>query len=300
MSNLKYFNEAVALAVINTGTAAQKAVALETYQDALGISDALLALIKGENAGADVVARHLDGFTTTEPSELVEKITTILAGIGNEPSKDQTNPSYIGGGNGGGVGGVTIPNEYASQTTTPDYTTTFSDVPGSHWANAPVEYLANIGVVAGKGNGKFDPDGIVTREEFVKMIVAAFKYTNAGEGIDFADVPSSHWAYSYIKIAYENNIVKGLSDTAFGVGSPITRQDMAVIISRVVADKQITLSGTAESFADGGKIADYAKAAVAELAGAGVLNGYTDGTFKPEGSLTRAEAAKVIYALVNR
>ena len=294
------FVDSIAFTVINNGTVSEKAAAFSTYQKSLGISDALLALINDK--GAEVVARHFEGFTAEKSSDVTTKVTDILAAIANEPSKD---PVYVpqGGGNGGGSGfgsGVTIPNEYASQTTTPDYTTTFSDVPSNHWANAPVEYLASVGVLAGKGDGKFAPDSIVTREEFVKMIVSAFKYTNAGDGIEFADVVKGHWAYDYIKVAYENNIVKGISEDKFGIGSPITRQDMAVIIMRVVNDKKIELIGNASSFMDDDKIAGYAKESVMELVAGGILNGYSDGTFRPEGSLTRAEAAKVIYTLINR
>ncbi len=294
--NKTAFEQSIALVLINTGDVSAKAKALQTYYNALGISDSLFSRIEGK--GFDVVARHFENFTAQQASQVVTKVTEILNAIDKEPADD---PVYVPNKNNGAPGGgVTLPNEFASQTTTPGYTTTFSDVPSSHWANESVEYLASLGVLAGKGNGIFAPDATVTREEFVKMIVAAFKYTNVGDGISFADVPSSYWAYSYIKVAYENNIVKGLSDTKFGVGSPITRQDMAVIIMRVVADKQIQLSGNASSFMDDAKIADYAKESVMELAAAGILNGYSDGTFKPEGSLTRAEAAKVIYALVNR
>ncbi len=292
LKNLELFNQSIALTVINKGTPDDKARALSTYKSALGISDALFELINSENVGTSVVARHFGDFTTDDTAKLVEKITQILADIGKEPSKEQTFPSKQDGNKGGSVGGgITLPNQNAA---------TFTDVPANHWANIPVEYLANMGVIAGKGNGRFDPDSTVTREEFVKMIVSAFKYTNSGSDIQFTDVPASHWGHSYIKIAFENNIVKGLSETRFGVGSPITRQDMAVIIMRVVNDKQIELSGNASSFADDAKIASYAKQSVMELVAGGIINGYSDGKFRPEGPLTRAEAAKVIYALVSR
>jgi hypothetical protein len=75
---------------------------------------------------------------------------------------------------------------------------------------------------------------------------------------------------------------------------------MAVIIARVAALKGINLESGDVAFADSAKIDAYAKDAVKLLAGAKVVNGYEDGSFRPQGSLTRAEAAKVIYGIVVR
>ena len=295
------FDSAIAFTVFNRGSVAEKANALTKYQYSLGISDSLLALINDK--GAEVVARHMGDFTAADKSAIAAKVTEVLAAIGNEPSNEPTYvPSGNKGGGGGAGGGITIPNDVVipDPVVVPEAAAVFADVPKAHWANASVEALANLGVVSGKGNGKFDPDSTVTREEFVKMIVGAFGVEDNGGVIDFADVPASHWAYDYIRIAYANDIVKGINWDKFGVGSPITRQDMAVIIMRVVNAKGIELTGNASSFKDDNLIADYAKESVMELVAGGVINGYNDGTFRPEGPLTRAEAAKVIYALINR
>ncbi len=53
----------------------------------------------------------------------------------------------------------------------------FTDVPGSHWAAGYVNYAANFGIIAGRGNGIFDPEAPVTYEEIVKMVVAMLGYT---------------------------------------------------------------------------------------------------------------------------
>ena len=300
-ANAAAFDESIAFTVFNRGTVSEKATAFTKYQKALGISDSLLALINEK--GAEVVARHIGDFTAADKTAVVTKITDVLAAIANEPSND---PVYVPSGNKSGSGsvggGVTIPNDVVipDPVVVPTPASVFTDVPSNHWANAPVEYLAKAGVVSGKGDGKFDPESTVTREEFVKMIVGAFGIEANGGVIDFADVPASHWAYEYIKTAYANDIVKGISWDKFGVGSPITRQDMAVILMRIVNAKGIELTGNASSFKDDNLIADYAKESVMELVAGGVINGYNDYTFRPEGPLTRAEAAKVIYALINR
>ena len=295
------FDDAIAFTVFNNGSVAEKAATFTKYQYSLGISDALLSLINDK--GAEVVARHMADFKSEIKSEIVAKITDVLAAIGNEPSNEPTYvPSGNKGGGGGAGGGITIPNDVVipDPVVVPEAAAVFADVPKAHWANASVEALANLGVVSGKGEGKFDPDSTVTREEFVKMIVGAFGVEDNGGVIDFPDVPASHWAYDYIRIAYANNIVKGINWDKFGVGSPITRQDMAVIITRVVDAKGMEFAGETKSFKDDNLVADYAKESVAKLVAGGVINGYNDGTFRPEGPLTRAEAAKVIYALINR
>jgi len=70
------------------------------------------------------------------------------------------------------------------------------------------------------------------------------------------------------------------------------RQDMATILYRAINKSG---DGVILEFTDNSDIAAYAKDAVAELVGLGVMNGYEDGSFKPRGSATRAEASKVIY-----
>ena len=81
----------------------------------------------------------------------------------------------------------------------------------------------------------------------------------------------------------------------FGYGAGISRQDIAVILHRTIKDT----TGTAQ-FADNGEIADYAKDAVGALSGLKILNGFEDGSFKPNASCTRAQAAVIIYNYLNR
>ena len=86
-----------------------------------------------------------------------------------------------------------------------------------------------------------------------------------------------------------------MSDTEFGIGMSITRQDMAVMIDRLM-----NLAGTegAAAFSDGDNIASYAREAVARLSAAGIMNG-SDNMFRPTDRSTRAEAAVVIWAKMN-
>ncbi len=288
------FGEVAALTAINERDTDSKANVFEDYQTELGITDTYLATIKSK--GTTVVARNMEGFTATTAEAAFLKIQQVVNSIG----APQNYGSNAGNGGGGGGGGLAIDPSLEQQLNPNVSLYTFTDVGASHWALKAVEYLADKGVLSGNGDGTFAPDKTVTREEFVKMIIAAFSFEDTGLSLSFADVANSHWAYKYIRAAVENGIVKGVSDTRFGMGSYITRQDMAVIANRIIELKGINIAAGTAQFADDAKISDYAKDAVNILAGAGILNGYQDGSFKPQGSLTRAEAAKVIYELVNR
>ena len=94
------------------------------------------------------------------------------------------------------------------------------------------------------------------------------------------------------------NIVNGIDDKNFGVGKPISRQDMSVMIYNIMTMKN-DVSVSKDKFADDSSIAEYASDAVYSMKSLEVLNGYEDGTFKPLGQLTRAEAAKVITLIAN-
>ena len=118
-------------------------------------------------------------------------------------------------------------------------------------------------------------------------------------GINFTDVSDSNWDAPFIKAAYAAGIVSGISETNFGGGYNISRQDMAVMIKRalVYAGRSAANNGAA-AFADDSAIADYAKDAVYTLRSTGVMQGDENGNFNPTAAANRAEAAKVICSLL--
>ena len=191
----------------------------------------------------------------------------------------------------GGPGGTTTP-------TTPSKTPEFSDLGEAAWAKTAIEALTEKGVLAGKGDGKFYPNDTVTREEYVKIIVEAIDIHEKHAKVTFNDVASSRWSYSYIASAYRANIIQGTSGTEFSPAGEMSRQDMAVIMKRVADLLGIKLKGSNTKFADDASIAGYAKDAVKALSGAGIINGTGNNTFSPKATVTRAQAAKVVYELL--
>lgn len=174
----------------------------------------------------------------------------------------------------------------------------FTDLAQAEWARDAITFLANKNIINGYDDNSFKPNLQVTREQFVKMLVEAFQFQSSGADCDFADVNSGAWHYSYIASAYKAGIVNGISETEFGVGKNISRQDMAVMIYRCAVKAGYEFDTSAASFADGADIAEYAKEAVWALANDSVINGFEDNTFRPYGVCTRAQAAKVLYEIL--
>ncbi|MBQ4087367.1 MAG: S-layer homology domain-containing protein, partial [Clostridia bacterium] len=175
----------------------------------------------------------------------------------------------------------------------------FSDLGEAAWASTAIKALAEDGVVSGKGDGKFYPNDTVTREEFVKIIVEALDIYNKNASASFDDVQDSRWSYGYIASAVHAGIIKGVSDTEFNPAGTMSRQDMAVIMYRVAGLLGLDVAGDSSVFADNADIADYAKEAVGALSGAGIINGTGNDCFSPKGTVTRAQAAKVVYEVLN-
>lgn len=248
-------------------------------------------------------------------SQLEQKYDEIAEEIADEKEDPEGGGSTASGsGSGGGSfgggsrGNGSSPNNGVSGVvtdpavpiTSPDVsqnTAAFNDLGTVGWAVEAINYLSEKGVLNGKEEGKFSPDDLVTREEFVKMIVESLHILDDNAKANFSDVAEDRWSYAYIASGVAAKIINGISDLEFAPGATITRQDMAVITYRCAQLIQLDLSGSA-NFNDENAVSDYARNAVSSLAGAGIINGVGDGNFAPKSSVTRAQAAKIVYELV--
>lgn len=244
----------------------------------------------------------------------LKELVKAYADAAEEVADEADTGSDIGTGTGTGSGGTGIgggassvggsSNKHNSASgsgsvgTSQTAPVSFSDINEVSWATNAITYLAQNGVVNGKSAGKFCPQDVVTREEFVKMIVEGFKIYNANATVNFEDVSSDRWSYAYIASGVRAGIINGVSETEFAPANKITRQDMAVIMYRMAKVANINLNAGNLNFADSASIADYAKEAVAALSGSGIVNGMGDNTFAANGDVTRAQAAKVIYEMI--
>ncbi len=223
---------------------------------------------------------------------------------------DSQKDSSSGGGGGGGFGGGSSGNIVAgnTQTNTPiiptDMSGNFADMAGYEWAAEAVNALYEKGMVSGVGDSLFAPGREITREEMVAMLIRAFgfdtKLAAEDASVPFTDVDTTAWYAPYIKIAYENGYVAGVSDTEFGLGRIITREEAATMVNRIAISMDKVFSAESEAFTDDSLIADYAKEHVYALKNAGVISGIGDGSFAPKNNCNRAQAAVIIYTLINK
>lgn len=274
-------------------------------------SDSLKSFLT-DFSGSDYMNISTDLITTKAVKTISGKSYT---GYTYQPVTDdlkanaETN-KYPGGGGGGGGGGgsyatVVTDKETPSddeEPTTPDENKKvylFDDMGDAEWAADAVETLAKKGIISGKGDGTFEPNGMITREEFAKLTVELASIEVEHGDFPFADVSEDDWCYRYVKAAYKNGIVNGISDDCFGVGMNITRQDLSVMLVNAMKLRNVKMSEAEVSFTDAEEISDYAKSAVAVLTQCGAIGGYEDGSFRPNDNATRAEAAKIIYAVLN-
>ncbi len=200
-----------------------------------------------------------------------------------------------GGGGGGGISvGVSTPSK--DQNIAPKETE-FTDLTSSHWSYGSVQTLVKKGILNGYSDGSFKPEQPVSRAELVKMICLAMNLK--GTGSSFADVSVNDWYYPYISASASQGIITG-SDGYFNPNALIKREDAALILYRVAEKLNLGLSGGESVLTDFDSVSAYAKDAVSALSGAGVINGYEDGSFDPAGHLTRAQAATILVRTLTR
>lgn len=162
----------------------------------------------------------------------------------------------------------------------------------SHWAEEVVSSWINQGLISGYEDGTFKPDAPVKRAEFVAFVNRVLKLLDKSES-PFTDVSSNAWYSDDVLKAVEADMIKGYGDGLFKPEAPITRQEAAVVLFNAF-ELDVDESGAANSFADSGKIASWAKSAVSSLYKNGYVKGRTGNNFAPTDNITRAETVAMI------
>lgn len=246
-----------------------------------------------------------DLYTAAAFKEIFGDAVSSVSGTKIETVK----PSGGSGGGGGGGGSYSYTknevdeinnsaNNNAQTNTNGGNTVEFDDLDSVAWAKPAILSLAGKGIINGVGDNKFNPESAVKREEFVKIIVLALN-AKTDSTSRFADVPQNEWYAPYVGAAVRDGICNGVSDTEFGAGAYLTREDAVAMLYRAFSSR-LNPSRDAKAFADFDSVSDYAKEAVTAMYSADVLDG-TDGEhFSPKQPITRAEAAKIIYGLTER
>lgn len=179
----------------------------------------------------------------------------------------------------------------------------FTDVGRDSWCYEYVDYVTSKGYFLGTSDTTFSPDRNMTRAMFV-VVLSRFdgaKVDNSQSA--FTDVEPGSWCAGAINWAAAKKIVEGKGDGKFAPNDPITRAQMCAIIQRYLnyyTDKHnvtVAEKGSASALTDRAQIPAYAVSAVKQCQIWGLINGYSDGTFRPQALSTRAHVAAVVYRL---
>lgn len=175
----------------------------------------------------------------------------------------------------------------------------FTDVPSGSWYAGAVTDLVDRGIIQGTSPSTFSPNSKLTRGAFVTMLAK----TALSEGDlkqyefqgGFRDVAKKHWSNRYVNWASETGIVRGYEDKTFRPDKPVSRQEMAVMTVNFARStgRKLPEVNAPVTFADSSKISKYAVSSVRACQQAGIISGYKDNTFRPEGLAIRAEAASL-------
>lgn len=178
----------------------------------------------------------------------------------------------------------------------------FIDVPKTEWYASAVSFLASKNIITGKGEGQFSPKANITRAEIVAILANMAgadlsKYKSAS----FNDVKSTDWFMPAVEWANAIGLVSGTGDKTFSPNAPISRQDLAVMLTayaRIVANFKLPVENALNVFSDQSTIASYANASIDAMQRAGFISGKPGNQFDPRGKATRAEVAKILELMV--
>lgn len=223
------------------------------------------------------------------------KFESLVSSALSSQNSDKSNGKGGGSGSGNGYGTPASAISGNASTTTQTQTNPFKDLDEADWARDYILKLYGKGIINGKTNDRFAPNDKITRAEIIKIIVEAFGLKATGEKT-FADISPNDWYAGFVSAAADNGVAAGDENGNFNPNEFVTRQDIAVMIYRAMKISVLTEN---TGFTDYEDIADYAKPAVRYFSALKVINGYPDGSFKPHGSATRAEAAKIISLITD-
>jgi len=220
----------------------------------------------------------------------------------SELEQESAKPQSSGGGASPAGGSLIIaPTETKVPVYEPVEDFSFHDLNEMEWAKESILKLYEMGVVGGKGKNRFCPQDYVTRAEFLKMILTSLNLVQKNAICRFDDVNSEEWYYPYVASGFQMGLVKGMSPSLFQPDTPMTREDISVMLYRIIGylNRAVVVKQIKNSLTDYDDIAGYAKNSVLMLLNYEIIKGYEDGSFQPKRNLSRAEAAVLTVNLLN-
>ena len=181
-----------------------------------------------------------------------------------------------------------------------DVTEMFSDVT-KNWAYPGIQYCVTHGIMGGMGDGTFAPTGTTTRAQIVQILYNLEGTPAVSGTTPFTDL-TANWYKPAILWAYQNNVVAGTSPTTFDPERPVTREQIAVILTQymfhVLKMERTWTPADLNKFPDGAQVSGWAKEAMQDAVALGLINGTkaSDGVvyLDPQGSAARQQVATIL------
>ena len=181
-----------------------------------------------------------------------------------------------------------------------DVTEMFTDVT-KNWAYPGIQYCVTHGIMGGMGDGTFAPTGTTTRAQIVQILYNLEGTPAVSGTTPFTDL-TANWYKPAILWAYQNNVVAGTSPTTFDPDQPVTREQIAVILTQymfhVLEMNRTWTPADLSKFPDGANVSSWAKEAMQDAVALGLINGTkaSDGLvyLDPQGSAARQQVATIL------
>ena len=252
----------------------------------------------------------LESFTDenfiTLPSSVSDAVLTIHNDSSEPGTGTETEPgSEPGPGGGTAPGGETTPGSNTNPgDKEPVAAVTFTDTVG-HWSEKYVSRAAQLGLVKGYGSGRFGPNDLVTREQFVLILYRMYGSPEPEVETPFTDISGrSAESRSAIAWAYENGYVNGVSKTAFDPTGAITRESVAKILFLLSGGKvgfEVNMHERYDGiYTDMSKVSSWARDAMYWAISNSMITGTSSSTISPSMTATRGQIAKILVSYYDR
>lgn len=221
---------------------------------------------------ADTITNNLYTDTSAQPGKTYTYYVTAIDSSSRESSKS---------------------NEISVGLTVVASEVIFKDVQASAWYKTYLNRLIELKAIGGYTDGTFRPNARITRGELIKILSVAMNWQLKKQvDVVFMDAPPNGWVYPFVQKAIANGAMGGYTDGTFRPNTYITRAELAKVIA-----SSLDLTAGTSSLKDVNQ--SWAKDYINACAQAGIIKGYSNGTFNPGGTATRAEAVAMVYRMLS-
>ncbi len=173
-------------------------------------------------------------------------------------------------------------------------TSDYIDFPYNSWSTEAMTAAVENGLITGTSDIRIEPNKNLTRAEFAAIITRAFGATEKADIAKLSDVKSSDWFYESVAKAVQMGTMNGTGETTFSPNADMKREDVILAMARVLFVDGNDAS-VLNQFSDRDEIDSWAVKAIAGMVNEGYINGYEDGTIRPQRLITRAELAQMFH-----